>query len=205
MADGDLPPAPRAASGHGAHRPIVNVAQGEVFVSKDPMDQAHCVLGSCVATVIWDDLAQVGGMNHLLLPPDERDLNAELGAQVNLMERLINGLLRDGGRRDNLRAKIFGGAKMIDGLSDAGRRNCLFVRRFLADERIPCVAQSLGGTQGRKLKVWPSIGRVLQREIGSLSTVDAKGAALTLPLAAKSTTSGETHETAWQMSGVEWL
>jgi chemotaxis protein CheD len=39
------------------------------------------------------------------------------------MELLINDILKLGGRRDRLKAKVFGGARMIVGLSDIGKLN----------------------------------------------------------------------------------
>lgn len=122
-----------------------HVAQGDVFVTANDTCQVGMVLGSCVATVLWDDAMGVGGVNHLLLPPVETVAEPTLGLQVNLMERLINGVLGAGGRRGHLRAKVFGGARMISGLSDAGARNGAFVMQFLSDEGIVCVARSLGG------------------------------------------------------------
>ena len=50
----------------------------------------------------------------------------------------------------------------MDGLSDIGGRNAEFARRFLAAENIPCVAESLGGESGRRLKFWPASGRARQ-------------------------------------------
>lgn len=140
-----------------------HVGQGEVLVTARPDCQVGMILGSCVATVLWDAEAQVGGANHLLLPPVETPAQLAMGVQVNLMEKLINGVLAAGGRHGHLQAKVFGGAGMIRGLSDAGRRNAQFVTQFLADEGIACTAQSLGGHKARRLRIWPATGRVLQR------------------------------------------
>ena len=43
------------------------VLQGEFRISNDPGECLVTVLGSCVATCLWDDEAGVGGMNHFLL------------------------------------------------------------------------------------------------------------------------------------------
>jgi chemotaxis protein CheD len=64
------------------------------------------------------------------------------------MEVLINELMKQGGDRRKFVAKAFGGANVLPGLTTAtiGDDNARFVREFLATERIPLVAQRLGGT-----------------------------------------------------------
>ena len=62
-----------------------------------------------------------------LLPdgPSSRNDVSSFGA--NAMELLINGLARSGAVRGRLRAKVFGGAEMYKGLTNAGTENgCLF-------------------------------------------------------------------------------
>lgn len=109
---------------------------------------------------MWDSVAGVGGMNHVLLPSQTSGSETETGAQVNMMELLINGILKKGGQRSELKAKVFGGARMIEGLSRAGEANVSFVGAFLEDEGIPCLAKSIGGAAARKIQFWPTSGRV---------------------------------------------
>jgi chemotaxis protein CheD len=140
----------------------IHVGQGEHVVAATPDALLTTILGSCVAACIWDPQARVGGMNHIVLPdaPDADLQRASAG--VNAMELLINGILRAGGTRDRLQAKLFGGARMIAGLSDVGARNAEFARGFLEREGIPCLSASLGGTQGRRVQFWPFSGRARQ-------------------------------------------
>jgi len=84
------------------------------------------------------------------------------GHEINLMELLINGVVARGADRGRLRAKIFGGARMIDGLGTMGPANTAFVESFLQAEAIPCVARSTGGGYARRLRAWPATGRVQQ-------------------------------------------
>ncbi|MEO0363143.1 MAG: chemotaxis protein CheD, partial [Pseudomonadota bacterium] len=80
----------------------------------------------------------------------------------NLMELLINNLMRMGAARDGLRAKLFGGGMLNGGVWDIGERNAAFARKFLEDEGIPCVGHSLGGSSGRRIRFWPTTGRAQQ-------------------------------------------
>ncbi|MEL6609647.1 MAG: chemotaxis protein CheD [Pseudomonadota bacterium] len=153
------------------------------------------ILGSCVATVLWDPVAQVGGMNHLLVPPRLRSASGFEGADINLMELLINAILTRGGARDRLQAKVFGGASMIAGLGSTGARNGVFALEFLAEEGIPVTARSLGGSAARRLQVWPAAGRVLQKRMEVLSSQDM----------ALGTQDASEHVRALALSGVELL
>ncbi len=143
----------------------VHVTQGESHVTADPQVVMTTVLGSCIAACIRDPQAGVGGMNHFLLPDsgDGRTGGDAVRYGAYAMELLINDLLKRGARRERLEAKIFGGAKLFDGLSDVGASNSAFAERFLRDEGIPIVSSSTGGVSARRVEFWPTSGRVRQR------------------------------------------
>lgn len=141
---------------------MVHVVQGEYMVVADPNIVLTTILGSCVATCMWDSAAGVGGMNHFLLPGDEESGSEHVKYGVNAMELLINGLLQRGAVRGRLQAKLFGGARVIQPLSDIGAQNAAFAERFLRTEGIACVAQSLGGDRARRVRYWPTTGRATQ-------------------------------------------
>ena len=145
-----------------AERGAKYVHQGEFAVSNDPNEILTAILGSCVSTCLFDPIAGVGGMNHILLPDSPRRGSENHLYGVNLMELLINELMQRGASRGRLQAKLFGGAKVIGGLSDIGKRNVAFAEAFLKDEGITCVGQSVGGTSGRRIRFWPTSGRAKQ-------------------------------------------
>jgi chemotaxis protein CheD len=141
---------------------MVTVVQGCFEVGDRPDDVLTTILGSCVATCLHDPVAAVGGLNHFLLPASRGSDRSDQRYGLNLMELLINALLKRGARRERLEAKLFGGAEITPGLTTAGEANGAFARRFLADEGIRCVSESLGGTQARKVRFWPTTGRAQQ-------------------------------------------
>ena len=145
--------------------PSTHLSQGEVRVTTSYAECCSTILWACGATLIWDPKARVGGVNHLLLPSTPLRSGARLGHDLNLMELLINGVLHAGGARENLQAKVFGGAQMIDGLGSTGAANAAFVQGFLDDDGIPCTARSVGGRRARRLLIWPAAGRVQQRRL----------------------------------------
>ena len=140
------------------------ITQGEYAVTDEAGMMISTLLGSCVACCLWDETAGVGGMNHLLLAGDLGTATQGYDlAGVADMECLINDIVKLGGRRSKLQAKIFGGAQMVEGLSKIGEKNAQFVFDYLAQEGIPCLNASVGGTAARAVRFWPSTGRVSMR------------------------------------------
>ncbi len=142
----------------------VTLLQGEYRVSDDPSLVITTILGSCVAACLRDPFANVGGMNHFLLP-GETDRTVAQAAErygVHLMELLVNGLLKLGARRDRLKAKLFGGARIVEGLSDVGALNAKFAKHFLEVERIELIGGSLQGLRGRRIEFKPVSGDARQ-------------------------------------------
>ena len=134
-----------------------------VIFSAGPRVELSTVLGSCVATCLYHPEMQVGGMNHFLLPGDEAASPLVARHGVHLMELLINGLLKKGAARDRLEAKLFGGARTMQGLGDIGATNARFAQDFLKREGITITGGSLGGETGRRIQFWPASGRVRQK------------------------------------------
>jgi len=102
-------------------------------------------------------------MNHILLPHDALCGSNANGSPVNAMELLINAIIKQGGMKHRLQAKLFGGGKMISKLPDVGDKNGEFVLSFLQTEGISCLSQSLGGDQARRIQFWPQSGRARQK------------------------------------------
>ncbi|WP_227269485.1 chemotaxis protein CheD [Roseobacter weihaiensis] len=140
-----------------------HITQGERAVGGHPDQVITTILGSCVSCCLWDPVARVGGMNHMLLTVSTNSTGVCNLAGINAMELLINDILKLGGSRDRLRAKAFGGARMVAGLSDIGRMNSEFTLDFLQKEGIHCEKHSLGGDAARHIMFWPASGRAMQK------------------------------------------
>jgi chemotaxis protein CheD len=127
---------------------------GQVFASSKP-EVVLTILGSCVSVCLWEPELAVGGMNHFLLPhgPESGVAATRFGNGATLA--LIEKLEVLGCRKAKLRAKVFGGACVLnaqrgDG-SDLGEKNARAAFAVLEAERIPVVSQDVGGDRGRKL------------------------------------------------------
>jgi chemotaxis protein CheD len=152
------PPGGRPADGAIA----IKVDAGEFVVTARPDHVLVTVLGSCVAACLRDPVAAIGGMNHFMLPSSERGQWAGVSASMRYgnfaMEKLINEILKRGGLRRRLEAKLFGGATMV-GDASIGPGNADFVEDYLREERIAVVARDLRGRHARQVRYAPVSGQ----------------------------------------------
>ena len=144
-----------------------NITQGEFATGQCQNQIITTTLGSCVSACLWDSVACVGGMNHILVPDGLLD-----GSGVNAMELLINAIIKQGGTKGRLQAKVFGGGRMISEFSNVGHRNAQFALGFLEREGISCQAQSIGGEQARRIQFWPANGKARQKLLGRIEIAE---------------------------------
>ncbi|GAA0818923.1 chemoreceptor glutamine deamidase CheD [Colwellia asteriadis] len=159
-------------------RVVAKILPGEFYMTSDNVAIAT-TLGSCISACIWDDRAHIGGMNHFMLPLTnkeahevnwgQRDKNADATRYGNFaMEHLINTILKAGGRKVNLRAKVFGGAKVINQLSDVGQKNINFAYEYLEQEGIDIDGVDVGDIYPRKVVFEPYSGRAFVKRLNTL-------------------------------------
>jgi chemotaxis protein CheD len=140
------------------------VARGDVVIST-------LGLGSCVAIVLHDALAGVGGLAHVLLP--DASLSRDSGNRAKFASTAVPLLLEEMralGARGPVTAKLVGGASMFAQLLPSsginmGERNVEAARQALAEARIPIAAQDTGGEHGRSVYLHVADGRVDVRSI----------------------------------------
>ncbi|MBX9795688.1 chemotaxis protein CheD [Sphingomonas sp.] len=157
------------------HKPIigadsrrVTVMQGQARASNEPGVSFTTVLGSCIATCLYDPIAMVGGMNHFLLSEPPRSsgqgvLDEHYGAY--LMEVLINEMLGLGASKARMKAHLYGGANMHRAMLKIGTANGAFAKSFLERERIPVMHADLGGTDARRVEFLPTLGKARCRSV----------------------------------------
>jgi len=151
-------------------RSEIVIKPGE-FYSSDKDEVISTLLGSCISVALYDLSLPVGGLNHFLLPfPKNTDnpLFSNSGKYgINAMELLINDILKKGGEKKNLRAKVFGGSTVLAlkkrAVYDIPKINIAFVFGFLETERIPVDAYSVGGTIPRRISFFTYDARVMMK------------------------------------------
>lgn len=126
------------------------------------------VLGSCVAVCLFDPALRAGGINHYLLPFWNGDGLASPKYANIAIPKLLEKMLELGCRRQNLRAKLFGGGavfRQIGGLFGVGERNIQFAEQYLAEVGIPVVARDVGEGFTRKVIFRVHTGEALVRRL----------------------------------------
>ena len=157
-------------------RAAAKILPGEYYVTIQD-ELVTTVLGSCVSACIRDRAFGIGGMNHFMLPIGS-DAKGWNGANDILssatrygnfaMEHMINDILKNGGGKKHLVAKIFGGGQIIPSMTDIGERNIAFVREYLDAENIPLIGEDVADIHPRKVVNFPKSGRVLVKRLRHL-------------------------------------
>ncbi|KJU86965.1 chemotaxis protein CheD [Candidatus Magnetobacterium bavaricum] len=140
---------------------------GNIYVQREACT-ITTILGSCVAVCLWDPVLKYGGMNHYLLPlwngeglPSPRFGNIAIS-------KLIEKMLSLGCNKKSLKAKVFGGASLMQqssGLLNVGERNVIVAEDVLAEEGISIMSSDLGGNLGRKIVFKTDTGGVLLKKV----------------------------------------
>jgi chemotaxis protein CheD len=157
---------------HQLQQDIVTIHPGEYYATGEDVAIAT-ILGSCIAVALYDEKLKQGGLNHFMLAETAvaRDMVSGNMARFGMyaMELLINELLKSGSERKNLRAKVFGGGSVLTnthgGPNKIPQDNINFAFNYLATEKIPVVAQDVGGTWPRKIFYFPKTSKVLLKRI----------------------------------------
>lgn len=131
--------------------------------------QEHVIstlLGSCIAVCLWDPRLRHGGMNHYMLPLwHGKGLPTPKFGNIAI-ERLIQAVGALGSRKEDLVAKVFGGAAVVNhgsGLFPIGIRNAQLAEEALAAHSIPIVAKQVGGQRAMKIDFNTREGSVILR------------------------------------------
>jgi chemotaxis protein CheD len=145
----------------------VSVAIGQWTVAAAPV-KIRTLLGSCVGVVLYDRVARMGGLAHIVLPDSRgtadhpgKYADTAIPAMIAEIERRLRVKAR--GR---LVAKLLGGASMfstsasLNRALNIGQQNQDAVEQILDVLSIPILGRDLGGGCGRHLTFDTSSGIV---------------------------------------------
>ncbi|WP_394232507.1 chemotaxis protein CheD [Niallia oryzisoli] len=142
---------------------IVRVGIADMNIVKAPYVIRTSGLGSCVGVVVFDQLQQIAGLAHIMLPDSSLAKNGSLSAAKyadTAVYDLVSRLVKQGARKTALKAKIAGGAQMFQFTSGSelmriGPRNVEAVKKHLLSLRIEIVGEDVGGSSGRTIEFDP--------------------------------------------------
>ncbi|MBG9793134.1 chemotaxis protein CheD [Paenibacillus dendritiformis] len=118
-------------------------------------------LGSCVGFTLYDPVAKIAGMAHIMLPSSaiarEGTVNIAKYADTAVPE-LLRRMEAEGARQARLQAKMAGGAQMFAFASNnemmrIGPRNVEICKQLLDQYGIPLLAEDTGGSYGRTIEL----------------------------------------------------
>lgn len=124
-------------------------------------------LGSCVAILLYDPVARVGGMAHVLLPSPAltRDTGNPAKVPQTAVPALLERMTARGADRQRISARLVGGASMFAALSapgtiQMGERNAVASRQVLGAHNVPVIGEAVGGDFGRTVRFHVAAGTV---------------------------------------------
>jgi chemotaxis protein CheD len=145
---------------------VVNIA--DMKVSDQPGDVLITYsLGSCIAVVLYEPIAKVGGMIHLMLPDSsiERDPSRLVPSKFvdTGVPLLFKALFALGAKRHLIQTKVIGGSNVMDRnkFFNIGERNYTAVRKMLWRNNIMITGEDVGGNRSRTVKLSLRDGKVV--------------------------------------------
>lgn len=152
---------------------IIKVGMADLNVATSPYILTTLGLGSCVGVCLYDSIAKVAGMAHIMLPystPNKSDLNPAKYADTGIV-LLVDNMLKKGAQKSRIVAKLAGGAQMFkfkqeNDIIKIGQKNAEACKEILRQLNIQIVAEETGGNYGRTIELNSVDGKLFIKTIG---------------------------------------
>ncbi len=149
---------------------VVGIADRKISANADD-SLITFALGSCLGIAIYDPLARVGALLHIMLPDSAID---PVKAQQNPwmfvdtgFPKMLDECLAAGARNDRLILKVAGGAcahgNAEEDYFQIGKRNFVMLRKILWERGILIKAHDVGGSVSRTMSLEIGNGEVQLR------------------------------------------
>ena len=153
---------------------IVGVADMKISAEKDDLIVTHA-LGSCLGITIYDPVACVGGMLHVMLPLSTIDPNKAAANPYMFVDtgvpRLFIECYKAWASKERLLVKAAGGACVHgneeDDFFQIGKRNFTLLRKLLWKNGVLLKAHDIGGNRSRNMTLEIGSGEVTVTVNGS--------------------------------------
>jgi len=143
-----------------------------IFSGHDKNELRILGLGSCIGLCVFDPVARLGAVAHVVLPEAGSSESQDPGRYADTaVPYLLDELERRGAMKHRLRAAIAGGAQLFTfaGASESlnvGERNVAAVKRHLAASGVRLMAEDTGGKTGRTVVMDARTGAVRVKQPG---------------------------------------
>lgn len=129
----------------------IYVDQNQYHVVDSPT-QFITVLGSCVGVCLYDRVNKIAALNHFVMPVwSGKGLATPKYGDIS-MQQMIKAVFLKGSDARYINARVFGGAKIIEGQQNAvGDLNVDVALKALSEHRISVLSVDTGGLCGRRI------------------------------------------------------
>lgn len=151
-----------------AKRKVVGIA--DMIVSNNPSDMLITYsLGSCLAVLLYDHKAKVGGMLHVMLPDSNLEKLSKDSIAFNPYKYIDTGVpalfkkcYKLGANKRYLNLSVFGGAQVFDreDYFNIGKRNYVALRKNIWKEGILIKNEHVGGRVHRTVRMEIATGDI---------------------------------------------
>jgi chemotaxis protein CheD len=151
---------------------VIEIPMGGLDITTPEKKTLQTFVGSCVAVCIYDTVAKVAGMAHVMLPknntsdpaPRPEGKFADVAIKI-LVERLV----ANGADVKRLKAKMAGGANVFrnegkQNTFNIGGKNIEAVRSALKEKKIFVISEDVGATNGRWISFDACSGQMTIKE-----------------------------------------
>ncbi|MGE5473476.1 MAG: chemotaxis protein CheD [Ignavibacteriales bacterium] len=152
---------------------VIKVGMADLNVASCPDALTTLGLGSCIGLCLYDSVAKVAGMVHIMLPSSNGGVGESNPAKYadTGIPLLIEKMERAGALKGRLTAKMAGGAQMFgfkpeNDIIQIGKKNIAATKELLERLAIRVVAEDTGGSYGRTIEFYATDGSLLIKTIG---------------------------------------
>ena len=153
---------------------VVGVSDFEISKNVQDMIVTYA-LGSCIAVVVYDPRAKVGGMLHFMLAESSidkkkaMDNNPAMFADTGI-PLLFKSCYQMGAEKKRMIVKVAGGASILDDANffRIGQKNITAVRKIFWKNNVLITSEDTGQNFNRTVELHMTDGRVIVRNAGGL-------------------------------------
>ena len=154
---------------------MIEIGIAEMAVTNSSTVLVTKSLGSCVGIILYDPDSKIGGLVHVMHPDSalvkSKGANNSAKFADTAVKAMLKKMIDNGAKKDEIVAKLAGGAKMFSSVSNNGVMNIGFrivdaARTALEKEGIRIVAEDVGKDYGRAIEFDTRSGRVKIKSVG---------------------------------------